>query len=122
MKTILICDDAKFIIEIIKKVLTKKGYTVITMENCDQLMDTVQQNKPDLILMDLMIPPLGGETAIKLLREQKETQHIPVMIFSAHLELDKIAKKIGADGYINKPFEMKQLEAEIDKFFSAKEH
>ncbi|MGZ3883848.1 MAG: response regulator [Bacteroidia bacterium] len=121
MKTILICDDAKFIVEVTKKVLTKKGYNVVTLESCDSLLEETKKHNPDLILMDLMIPPHGGETAIKFLRSDNDTKHIPVLIFSAHLDLEAIATRIGANGYINKPFEMKQLEAIVDGFFVPKQ-
>jgi CheY-like chemotaxis protein len=116
MKTILICDDDEMLKEITTVILEQKGYKVTTMESSAQLLETVQNLQPDLILMDLMVPPIGGEAAVKLLKENSRTNAIPILVFSGNLEIEQISKRIDADGFIKKPFEISELERIIDAF------
>ena len=60
--------------------------------------------KPNLIIMDLWIPEIGGEKAVTMIKENSATRHIPVLLFSANAEIKEVCKKINADGYIEKPF------------------
>lgn len=118
MKNILVCDDDEMITEVTKIILAKKGYKVFTLENCNRLLKKVAEIQPDLILMDLMIPPAGGRAAIELLRNNTATKDIPVLVFSANQEIEAIAGQIGADGYIQKPFEMTEFENTIENFLA----
>ena len=72
----------------------------------------ISQVKPDIILMDLWIPEIGGENAISLMKNNKGTEHIPVVIFSANVEIEEIYKRANANGFLQKPFEM----AEPDQY------
>jgi CheY-like chemotaxis protein len=119
MKTILICDDDLFIMQVAKEVLEKRGYSVVTFESCDFLMEKVEKLQPDLILMDLLIPPMGGDNSIKLLKNDPLTKHIPILVFSGDPEIEKIFSETDADGYIRKPFEIDQFEEYIEEVFSA---
>ena len=65
--------------------------------------------------MDLWIPEIGGELSIKILKENADTKHIPVIIFSANSELKEICKKINADGYLEKPFNIALLKETVEK-------
>lgn len=118
MKTILICDDDQFIMQVAKEILVKKGYNVSTLETCDLLMEKVEKMQPELILMDLLIPPMGGDNSIKLLKNNPKTKHIPILVFSVDQEIEKITSEIEADGYIKKPFEIKEFEKYIENIFS----
>jgi CheY-like chemotaxis protein len=112
---VLICDDDIDILEVTKIILQMKGYRVETLSNSDELFKKIEQIKPDIILMDLWIPEIGGEKAIMKLKENKQTQDIPVIIFSANNDISVIAEKVGAQGYLCKPFEIKDLEEIIEK-------
>lgn len=106
---ILIYDDDPEILFLCKAILNKGNYRVKTLSNCEDVIADVQNLNPSLVLMDLWIPEIGGEKAIKALKEHPKTKHIPVIIFSANAEIKEICKKINADGYLEKPFDIDHL-------------
>jgi DNA-binding NtrC family response regulator len=114
-KTVLIYDDDKEILFLCKAILGDKLYHVETLSHCENVLTDVALIKPDLILMDLWIPSIGGEKAITLLKENLLTRNIPVLLFSANPEIETISKKIHADGYIQKPFDIALLKETIEK-------
>lgn len=111
-KCILIYDDDLEILEVCKAILGHM-YTIETRVNCDNVIDEVNTINPDVILMDLWIPKIGGETAISLLKADPELRKIPVIIFSANDDTEKISIRINADGFLKKPFELKQFKTVI---------
>lgn len=115
-KTVLICDDNEDILEVSKAILSMKGYNVETLTNCKDLFTVIKKSDPEIILMDLGIPDIGGEAATRQLKENPETKNIPVLIFSASPEIEQISKKAGADGFLPKPFEIDFLEKTIFKY------
>jgi CheY-like chemotaxis protein len=84
--------------------------------NCKNVIDDINLVKPDVILMDLWIPEIGGELTIPIIKANADTKHIPVVIFSANSQLKEICKKIKADGYLEKPFDISLLKETVDKF------
>ncbi len=108
-KCILIFDDDKEISFVCKVILEKENYHVATRSNCDNLLNDVAVEQPGLIFMDLWIPEMGGENATYLIKHTEETKHIPVILFSANDEIDKIFSSSGADGYLRKPFGMEEM-------------
>lgn len=113
-RCVLICDDDPDILEVSKIILELRGHKVETLKNCDNILSKVETIKPDIILMDLWIPDIGGEEATKLLKNNATTRHIPIIIFSANNDIEKIAKVSGADNFLCKPFEIKDLESIIE--------
>ena len=113
-KHVLIYDDDEEILWLCKTIL-EKYFHVETMIQCNDVIGDIAKLKPDIILMDLWIPLLGGEKAISLIKNNPLTQMIPVIIFSANAEIDKIAIEIGASGYISKPFDITNLKEIIEK-------
>ncbi len=105
-KCILIFDDDPEILLICKLILEQQNYQVETRINCNNVIGDVGQVKPDLILMDLWIPELGGENAIQLIKNTTGTQHIPVIIFSANAEIEEIHKRLNSTGFLKKPFDI----------------
>jgi two-component system cell cycle response regulator DivK len=83
------------------------------------LMEKVEKLQPDMILMDLLIPPMGGDNSIKLLKNDPMTKHIPILVFSGDEEIEKITAETDADGFIRKPFEISQFEDCIRSVFEA---
>jgi CheY-like chemotaxis protein len=79
------------------------------------VIDDIEMFKPNLILMNLWIPEIGGEKAISIIKENPATTHIPVLVFSANTDIIEICKKINADGYIKKPFDIHSLKATIEQ-------
>lgn len=114
-KKILICDDDFDILEVTKIILQMKGYSVETRINCNHIFEIVEEIRPDLILMDLWIPEIGGEAATILLKNSDTTKGIPVVLFSANNNLEKIAESCGANYYLSKPFDINELERVLQK-------
>jgi CheY-like chemotaxis protein len=114
-KCILIYEDDPEILLLCKTLLLKSQYRVATLSRCENVIGDIEMLKPDLILMDLWIPEIGGEKAISLIKENPATTHIPVLVFSANADIKEICKKINADGYIEKPFDIHTLKAIIEQ-------
>ena len=116
MKRILIYDDDVEILFLCKAILGDKRFHVDTLSHCDDVLQDVSELKPDIILMDLWIPVIGGEKAIVILKENKLTNQIPILLFSANSDIKEICLKINADGYIEKPFDIIVLKTTIEKY------
>ena len=108
-KNILIYDDDKEILFLCKTILQKYEYTVQTFSRCEDIVNDVSRIQPDLILMDLWIPEIGGEQAVALAKANEATKHVPILLFSANDDIKEIYKKVNADGYISKPFDVKSF-------------
>ena len=103
-KNILIYDDDEEILLLCKAILTKNDFSVAALSICENVLNDIQAFKPDVILMDLWIPVMGGEKAIEIIKNNEATKNIPVLIFSANTDIKQIFKKVNAEGYIEKPF------------------
>ena len=108
-KRIFIFDDDREILAVTKIILQKHNYHVDTRSNCDDITEAVEQAKPDVVLMDLWIPEIGGEQAIKLLKANIATRHIPIILFSANVQIEDIANRSKINGFLKKPFEIPAL-------------
>lgn len=109
MKNILIIDDDIYIGNMMQEVLTKEGYAVSRAYSGTEAVHFLSQHKPDLILLDLMLPGLSGEQVLA------KIQGIPVIVVSAKLDIDDKVNVLlgGAVDYITKPFDTKELLARI---------
>ena len=105
-KCVLIYDDDHDILSVCKIILSQHNYRVETMTLNTDIIDDIGRLKPDVILMDLWIPELGGEMAVDLVKNSKAAKHIPIILFSANTEIDEISKRTKADGFLKKPFEI----------------
>lgn len=83
-KCVLIYEDDIEILYLCFAILSKSNYRVVTMTSCEHVLTDIEMIKPNLILMDLWIPIIGGEKAIGIIKENITTRHIPVIIFSAN--------------------------------------
>lgn len=112
MKKILIVDDEKPISDIIKFNLTKEGYETVTALDGREAIAKFDEENPDLIILDLMLPELDG---LEVAKEVRKTSHIPIIMLSAKdSEFDKvIGLEIGADDYVTKPFSNRELLARV---------
>jgi len=116
MALILIADDSPTEIYVLKKMLEKHDHQIITAEDGEQAIEVTHKEKPELILMDVVMPKLNGFQATRRLSRDSATQHIPVIIVSSkNQETDKLwGMRQGAKGYIGKPVTEEQLIAEIN--------
>lgn len=111
-KTILICDDDEGILDMLGFVLEENGFRVVQEQNSLKLYNLIDEEKPDLLLLDLWMPVLPGDQILRYLKKMPQTRHIPVVLFSASTEGERIAHDAGADAYISKPFDIYKL---VDK-------
>ena len=111
-KKILIVDDEKPIVDILKFNLEKEGYTTIEAYDGEEAIEKAIAEKPDLILLDVMLPKLDGFTVCKKLRQ---TLTCPILMLTAKEDVvDKIiGLELGADDYMTKPFSIRELIARI---------
>jgi CheY-like chemotaxis protein len=114
-KNVLIYEDDQEILVLCRIILTKNGYSVETLPRCTDVINDVKRIDPDLILMDLWIPEIGGEKAVSLIKENPDTRHIPVVLFSANADVKEISEKINADGYLEKPFDIQTFISTIEQ-------
>ena len=112
MRKILVVDDEKSIAEIIKFNLTKEGYEVVTAHDGDEAIAKVDETKPDLILLDLMLPKKDG---LEVCREVRKSHDVPIIMVTAKdSEIDKVlGLELGADDYVTKPFSNRELIARV---------
>ncbi len=109
-KRVLILDDDIDILQICTIVLKKKGFDVQTLNNSSQVVSQVRNYQPDVILMDNWIPGPGGIEATRLLKQEPDTQDIPVIFFSANSNVTQLAREARADYFLQKPFDITELE------------
>jgi two-component system alkaline phosphatase synthesis response regulator PhoP len=112
---ILVVEDEEDIRELIAFSLEAKGYTAITAENGQTALELISKERPELVLLDIMLPVLDGFEVCKKLREQENTKTIPVIMVTARGEEGDIVRglELGADDYLTKPFSPKILLARI---------
>ena len=119
-KRVLILDDDPDILQICSIVLKKKGFDVSTLNTSSQVIDQVKTYLPDVILMDNWIPGPGGIEATRMLKLAPETHDIPVIFFSANSNVTQLAREAQADYFLQKPFDITELEAIVQMAISQK--
>ncbi len=109
MNTILVVDDDEYIGNVLEEVLINNGYRVLRAYSGTEAVLVLSKNKPDVIILDLMLPGLNGEDVLQY------TNGIPVIVLSAKIDIDNKVKLLldGAADYITKPFNTKELLARI---------
>jgi CheY-like chemotaxis protein len=110
-KTIMVVDDNPDIITIIKTILEGKGYSVISASSGPELLNLLKNQKPDLIILDIMMPEMDGLEVLTKLKGVTDTTAIPVILLTAKVQYEDVlgGYKLGADYYITKPFTSTQL-------------
>lgn len=118
-RKILIIDDETHILELLKLNLEFYGYEVHTFDTGENALATIEKIKPDLLLLDLMLPGENGIEICKKIRNNPNLNKMRILILSAKSEeIDKIiCLEIGADDYITKPFSLRELIARIGATF-----
>jgi len=109
---ILVVDDEKHIIQLVKLYLTNEGYLVESAANGREALDKIRQTRPDLVVLDLMLPETSGLEVTRLLRQESD---IPIIMLTARDEAeDRVAGlELGADDYVTKPFNPRELAARV---------
>lgn len=112
MKKVLVVDDDPNIVEVLRLYFDKDGFAVISCLSGDRAVDTFMAAKPDLVVLDLMLP---GKDGYDICREIRKTSDVPIIMLTARTDtLDKVVGlELGADDYVQKPFEPKELLARV---------
>lgn len=119
---ILIVDDEPQIHAVIGKLLTSEGYSISSALNAEEAFQAVKKEKPDLIILDVMMPKVSGIDVCNKLKEDPKTKDILILILSAR---DSQANRIeglthGADDYVSKPFHLRSLVRKIQHMLTKK--
>ncbi len=111
MGKILVVDDEVYILHILEFSLTAEGFEVITANNGELAIEKAKQEKPDLIVLDIMMPVLDGYETCRRLKRESETKNIPVVLLTAKgRDIDKrLGFEVGAIDYVIKPFSPNRL-------------
>ena len=122
-KTILVVDDERHIVRLVEVNLERSGYEVIAAYNGQEAVASAQAERPDMIILDVMMPRMDGFEALKELRSDSRTKDIPVIMLTAKAQDADIFKgwASGVDSYLTKPFNPRELLAFVDRIFQSLE-
>lgn len=110
-KKILLIDDELDIVKLVESRLKINGYEVVVALDGQEALEKAREEKPDLILLDLMLPKLSGYKVCRMLKFDEKYKHIPIIMFTARVQEndEKLGFEVGADAYITKPFKPEVL-------------
>lgn len=117
-KRILVVEDEESLLKLESILLTSKGYEVRGVPNGQAALDAIAEEKPDLVLLDIMLPEIDGFEVCRRIKSDAATRHIPVVMLTAKKTREDMAKgeKVGADWYITKPFKSAMVIETIQRF------
>src|SRR5690349_5013820 len=113
---VLVVEDAEDTFELLADVLAGSHYEVVGAENGIDAVDTAVKLLPDLILMDLSLPLMGGCEATRLLKSDERTRNIPIIALTGHHNYAEMAHQAGCDAFLTKPCLPDALLAEVRRF------
>ena len=119
-KTILIVDDEKDLVSMVKMRLEAVGYNTIEAYDGQEALNKAQNENPDLIILDLMLPKMDGYKVCRMLKFDSRYKSIPIIMFTARVQdSDKeLGQEVGADAYVTKPFEAEVLLSKVKELLS----
>jgi DNA-binding response OmpR family regulator len=111
-KTILVVDDEKRLVSLVESYLTQEGYRVATAFNGKDALTVARREKPDLIILDVMMPEMDGYA---FMRQHRIEQNTPIILLTARVDDDEkiLGLELGADDYVTKPFRPRELTARV---------
>ena len=114
-KKILVVDDEKAMLQLLDKILSDEGFSVSKAEDAENAFSRLKEVKPDLIILDVLLPEIGGFEICREIRSNPKTKNIPIIMLTS---VGKTATKVhgleqGADDYLTKPFDHKELVARV---------
>lgn len=123
MKTILIVEDDVNLSELVKFRLQQNKFNVVVVHSGLEMFDQLRHLKPDLIILDVMLPKIDGYKLCGLLKKYDPYKEIPVIIFTARSgdESKSMGAECGCDAYITKPFDIKKLTNQINELLKPSE-
>ncbi len=120
---ILAVDDEKHIVRLVQINLQKEGYEVVTASTGREALEQVERENPDLVIMDVMMPEMGGFEALQIMKAGEKTSQIPVIMLTAKAQDADVFQgwKSGADLYLTKPFNPQELLTFVKRILQDKE-
>ena len=120
---ILVCDDERHIVRLIQVNLEKKGYQVVTAFDGKEGLEKVRSEKPNLMVLDVMMPYMDGFEVLKNLRRDAETESLPVIMLTAKAQDRDVFEgySYGADMYLTKPFNPQELVSFVTRIMNNKD-
>ena len=111
MARILVVDDDLSVAATIDRLLHSRGHETVVVHNGQDAIDAARETKPDLVVLDVMMPGMDGIEACKILRSDLETAHLPIIFLTARAMIDDKIEgfEAGADDYLTKPFDIQEL-------------
>lgn len=109
MQTVLVIDDDLGVLDLVQEILAYEGYKVTALSFCKDILETVRQYRPDLVIMDYFLYGENGGTFCQLLKGTAATAHLPVILYSAYPNIKKSLDQFGCDAFLEKPFDLAGL-------------
>jgi len=111
-KTIMVVDDEKRLVSLVESYLTQEGYRVVTAYNGKEALAVAQKEKPELIVLDVMMPEMDG---YEFMRRHRAENNTPIILLTARVDDEEkvIGLEVGADDYMTKPFRPRELVARV---------
>lgn len=121
MRTILLIEDDDYSARLVIRTLRHSGYQVLRASDGESGLLMAVEERPDLILLDLGLPDLEGQTLAALIRDAPELAHVPLIAVTAWppATADEMAKAYGCDGYISKPISPRRFPSQVAAYFAA---
>ena len=115
MSTLLIIDDDYVVLDLLREALTLEGFDIVSASSGLEGLEKLIKGKPDLVLLDIMMPHLDGYEVCKKIKQSPSTSNIPIIFVSAKAQPEdiEIGVSLGADDYVTKPFDFKDLAQRI---------
>ena len=119
---VLLVDDEPDLVQLVSLRLQSTGYQVAVAYDGQEALDQVKKEKPDLIILDLMLPKMDGYKVCRLLKFDERYKKIPILIFTARAQEEdiKLAMECGAESYLTKPFEAQALLGKLEELLAHK--
>jgi len=120
---ILVVEDNERNLKLVRDVLRYAGYDIIEARTGEQGVHLARAHPPDLVLMDLQLPGIDGQQAMRQLRDDQRTSHIPVVAVTASVMNDDRARVLqaGFDGYLEKPIRVRELPGQVQAFLTGRD-
>jgi len=106
---ILVVDDNPDILDALQQILEMDGYDVVATTDGRKVLHMMHAEHPDLLLLDIWLPGCDGKDLCRQIKQQESSCQFPVLLMSAHRDIQQMVAQASADGFIQKPFEMKTL-------------
>lgn len=118
MAHVLIVEDAEDIRLLLTDLLDVMGHTVTEVTDGLSAVRVALSKHPDMVILDLMMPTASGDSALQFIRGTPELVNLPVLVLSAHVDVQAIATRYGADAWLSKPVEIKLLREKINELLA----